>query len=206
MCCGDDRYFSDRHYLSVLKWDFPMIQNEGSDLQAILAEVFEFSPADILANRTGEISAAQKARITKTHYANSRAAWELFFIIFGLGLLGFSAEMIRRGNMGVKALLTYFGVTAFFGLIVWAFIFYYRHQMKRTLREGRAQLVEGTIQLITERGEKTQSRYFCVDNHRFRIDEYKHFVALQQSGVTGRKVIAYVSSPWHDLLSVVLQA
>ena len=53
-----------------------MIQNEGSDLQAILAEVFEFSPADILANRMGEISAAHKARITKTHYANSRAARE----------------------------------------------------------------------------------------------------------------------------------
>ena len=183
-----------------------MIQNERSNLQAILAEVFEFSPADIAANRTGEISAAQKARITKTQYANSRAAWELFFIIFGLGLLGFSAEMIRTENMGVKSLLTYFGVTAFFGLIVWAFILYYQHQMKRTLREGSAQLVEGTIQLITERGEKTQIRYFCICNHRFRIDEYKHFVALQQSGVAGQKAIAYVSSPWHDLLSVVLQA
>mgnify|MGYP001797084907 FL=1 len=183
-----------------------MIHNERSNPQAILAEVFEFSPADIAVNRTGEISAAQKARITKTHYVNSRAAWELFFIIFGLGLLGFSAEMIRTGNMGVKSLLTYFGVTAFFGLIVWAFILYYRHQMKRTLREGSAQLVEGTIQLITERGEKTQIRYFCVCNHRFRVDKYEHFVALQQSGVAGRKVVAYVSAPWHDLLSVVLQA
>ncbi|NEQ42131.1 MAG: hypothetical protein F6K00_00640 [Leptolyngbya sp. SIOISBB] len=182
-----------------------MIQNERSNLQAILAEVFEFSPADIAANRAGEISAAQKARITNTHYANSRAAWELFFIIFGLGLLGFSAEMIRTENMGVKSLLTYFGVTAFLGLIVWAFILYYRHQMKRTLRAGSAQLVEGTIQLITERGEKTQSRYFCVCNHRFRIDKYEHFVVLQQSGVAGRQVIAYVSSPWHDLLSVILQ-
>ena len=183
-----------------------MIQNERSNLQAILAEVFEFSPADIAANRTGEISTAQKARITSTHYANSRVAWELFFIIFGLGLLGFSAEMIRTGNMGVKSLLTYFGVTAFFGLIVWAFILYYRHQMKRTLWEGSAQLVEGKIQLITERGEKMQSRYFCVGNHRFRIDEYKHFIVLQQSGVAGRRAIMYVSSPWHDLLSVVLQA
>ncbi|MEL7505155.1 MAG: hypothetical protein AAFN18_22105, partial [Cyanobacteria bacterium J06554_6] len=102
--------------------------------------------------------------------------------------------------------LTYFGVTAFFGLIVWAFIFYYRHQMKRTVRQGSAQRVEGKIQLVTERGERMQSRYFCVGNHRFRIDRYKHFVVLQQSGVTGRQAIMYVSSPRHGLLSVVLQA
>lgn len=183
-----------------------MSQNEISNLQAILAEIFEFSSVDIAANRTGEISTAQKARITNTHYANSRTAWELFFIIFGLGLLGFSAEMIRTGNMGVKSLLTYFGVTAFFGLIVWAFILYYRHQMKRTLQKGSVQRVEGKIQLIIERSEKMQSRYFCVGNHRFRIDNYKHFVVLQKSGVAGRKAIMYVSFPWHGLLSVVLQA
>ena len=183
-----------------------MTQNEISNLQAILAEVFEFSPADIAANRRGEISAAQKARITSNHYANTRIIWELFTIIFGLGLLGFSAEMIRTGNMGVKSLLTYFGVTAFFGLIVWAFISYYRYQIKRTLRAGSAQPVEGKIRLITERREKTQSRYFCVGNHRFSIDRYKHFIALQQSGIAGRKAIMYVSSPWHGLLlSVVLQ-
>ncbi|MEL7494018.1 MAG: hypothetical protein AAGJ95_08655 [Cyanobacteria bacterium J06554_11] len=99
-----------------------MAQNEMSNLQAVLAEVFEFSQADIAANRKGQLSAAQRERITHKHYANSRFAWELFFIIFGLGLLGFSAEMIRTGNMGMKSLLTYFGVTAFFGLIVWAFI------------------------------------------------------------------------------------
>ena len=183
-----------------------MAQNEMSHLQAVLAEVFEFSQADIAANRKGQLSAAQRERITNKHYANSRFAWELFFIIFGLGLLGFSAEMIRTGNMGMKSLLTYFGVTAFFGLIVWAFILYYRHQMKRTLRQGSAQPVEGKIQLVTERGERMQSRYFCIGNHRFRIDRYKHFVALQQSGVAGRKATMYVSSPWHSLLCVILQA
>jgi hypothetical protein len=183
-----------------------MTQNEMSNLQAILAEVFEFSPADIAANRMGEISAAQRERITNKHYANCRVAWEVFVIIFGLGLLGFSAEMIRTGNMGMRSLLTYFGVTAFFGLIVWAFILYYRYQLKRTLREGSARPVEGKIQLITERSERMQSRYFCVGNHRFRLDQYKHFVTLQQSGVAGRKAIMYVASPWHGLLSVVLQA
>jgi hypothetical protein len=182
-----------------------MAQHDISHLQALLAEVFEFSPADIAANRRGEISAAQKARITSSHDASRRVAWEIFTIIFGLGLLGFSAEMIRTGNMGVKSLLTYFGVTAFFGLIVRAFILYYRHQIKQTLREGTAQPVEGNIQLITERGERMQSRYFCVGTHRFRIDNYQHFAVLQQSGVAGHKAVMYVSSPWHGLLSVVLQ-
>lgn len=190
----------------MTQWDIPMNQNERSDRQAILAEIFEFSPADIAANRRGEISVAQKERIASTHYADSRAAWELFFLIFGLGLLGFSADMIRTGNMGVRSLLTYFGVTAFFALIVWAFIRYNRHKMTRTFWEGSVQVVEGEIQLITERSEKIQHRYFCIGHHRFRIDEYKKFVALQKSGVVGQRAIMYVSYPWHSLLSVVLQA
>jgi hypothetical protein len=183
-----------------------MAQNEMSNLQAILTKVFVFSPADIAANRTGRISAAQKARITSKHYANSRFAWVAFAIIFGLGLIGGSADMIRTGNMGVKFLLMYFGVTAFFGLIVWAFILYYRHQMKCTLREGSVQSVKGKIQLITERAERTTLRYFCVGNHRFKIDRYDHFVLLQQSDVAGLEARVYFSAPWQELLSVVLQA
>jgi hypothetical protein len=177
-----------------------------SNLQAALAEVFEFSPADIAANRQGRLSAAQRERITSKHYADSRLAWVVFAIIFGLGLIGFSAEMIRTENMGAKSLLIYFGVTAFFGSIVWTFILYYRHQLKRTLREGNAQPVKGKIQLTTERSERLLQRYFWVGNQRFRIDRYDHFVLLQQSGVAGREAILYVSAPWRGPLSVVVQA
>ena len=185
---------------------FYMVQNDISSLQAVLAEVFGFSSADIVANRKGELSLTQRERITSKHYADCRFAWILFAIIFGLGLLGFSAEMIRTENMNGRSLLTYFGVTAFFGLILWAFILYYRWQMKRTLREGNVQLVEGNIHLITERVEKTQVRYFCIGRHRFRIDKYRHFVLLQQSGIAGREAILYVSAPWRSVLSVVLRA
>lgn len=183
-----------------------MAQNDISSLQAVLAEVFTFSSADIAANRKGELSLPQRERISSKHYADCRVAWIIFAIIFGLGLLGFSAEMIRTGNMNANSLLTYVGITTFFGLIVWAFILYYRWQMKRTLREGNVQLVEGNIHLLTERVEKTQVRYFCIGRHRFRIDEYRHFVLLQQSGVAGRDAILYVSAPWRSVLSVELRA
>ncbi|NEX19528.1 hypothetical protein G3480_04235 [Thiorhodococcus mannitoliphagus] len=183
-----------------------MTQDERPDQQAILAEVFEFSPADIEANRMGKISAAQKARITGKHYANSRFAWIAFAIIFGLGLLGFSAEMIRTENMGVKSLLIYSGFTAFFALIVWAFILYYRHQMNRTLRERKVQSVTGKIRIIGERGEKLTHWYFCVGNLRFHIERSDHRILLQESGVEGWAARVYFSAPWHGLLSVVLQA
>jgi hypothetical protein len=80
-----------------------MNQNETFDPQAILAEVFEFSPADIAANRKGNLSAAQKARMTRKHHADARAARNIFVIVFVMGFLGFSVEMIRIGNMSVRS-------------------------------------------------------------------------------------------------------
>ena len=182
-----------------------MTQNETANLQALLAEIFAFSPADIAANRMGKLSAAQRERMAAKHHANARFAWVAFAIIFGLGLLGFSAEMLRTGNLGVKSLLMYLGLVALFGSIVWAFILYYRHQMKRTLREGNVYSVSGEIQIVGERIEKLTHWYFCVDNQRFEIDRSDHRILLQQCGVAGREAIAYFSAPWHDLLSVVLQ-
>jgi hypothetical protein len=183
-----------------------MAQNEISNQQAILAEVFGFSPEDIAANRTGKISPAQRARITSKHYANSRFAWVVFAAVFGLGLLGFSAEMIRTENMGVKTLLLYLGVTACFGLIVWVFILYHRHRMKRTLRKGKVQSVKGTIRITGEQREKLTHWYVCVGDHRFEIDRSDHRILLQQSGVGGREAWAYFSVPWRGLLSIVVQA
>ena len=182
-----------------------MSQNETANLQTILAEIFAFSSEDIAANRMGKLSAAQRERMAAKHYANSRSAWMAFAIIFGLGLLGFSAEMMRTGNLGVQSLLTYLGLAALFGLIVWGFIFYYRRQLKRTLREGAVHSVRGEIQIVMERGEKLMHWYFCVGNQRFEIDRADHRILLQQCGVAGRESIVYFSAPWHGLLSVVLQ-
>lgn len=185
---------------------FEMNHDELSKLQALLAEVFEFSPTDIAANRTGKISRAQRARMARKHYANSRLAWVSFAIIFGLGLLGASAEMIRLGHFGANFLQVYFGVTALFGLIVWAFVLHSRHRMRRTLREGNVRSARGSIQIIGVRVEKLTHWYFCVGNHRFEIDRSDHRILLQQSGVAGREGTVHFSVPWKDLLSVVLSA
>lgn len=206
MCADIDHDVFDRHFAAVGEGDVSMTRDDMSHRQAVLAEIFEFSPTDIAANRIGKMSTAQKSRIAHAHYANTQTAWIVFAIIFGLGLLGFSAEMIRTGNMGAQSLLTYFGVTAFFGFVVGAVILYYRHQTKRTLRQGSVQPVEGKIQLTTERSERLLVRYFGIGRHRFRIDQYQHFVMLQQSGVAGQNAIMYVSAPLPSVLSVVLQA
>ena len=183
-----------------------MAQDDIANLQAVLARVFEFSPADLAANRMGMMSDAQKTRITQAHSANCRTAWQIFALIFGLGLLGFTAAMIRSGYPIVESLLIYCGFTAFWGLMVWAFMIYQRQQIQRTLRQGDVQPVAGQIRLTTERSGRVQHRYFCIGMHKFRIDNYAHFATLQQSGIAGREAIMYVSSPWRSLLSVLLQA
>ncbi len=183
-----------------------MAPNDIDHLQALLARVFAFSPADLAVNRMGMMSDAQKTRITQTHSANCQTAWQIFALIFSLGLLGFTAAMISSEYPLMESLFIYFGFTAFWGLIVWAFMVYQRQQIQRTLRQGDVQLVAGQIQLFTERSGRVQHRYFCIGRHKFRLDNYAHFAALQKSGITGREATMYVSSPWRSLLSVLLQA
>ncbi len=183
-----------------------MTQQTTTDLQALLAEVFEFSTADIEANRAGEFSAAQRERMTAKHDANSRFAWVAFAIIFGLALLGFSAEMNRTGKLGGNAMLTFFGLTTFFGVIVWGSIRYYRHQLRRTLREGTVHSVRGSIQIVGERAEKSWDWFFYVGDQRFPIERADHRIRLQQSGIAGRSATVYYAAPWRGLLCVVLDA
>ncbi|QEG02619.1 hypothetical protein Mal15_67400 [Stieleria maiorica] len=184
------------------------MHTEEDDLskgQTALATVFGFSQADLAANQSGELSVAQKERISRTHDANSRFAWVAFSIVFGVAFLGFGADMIRTGNFGTKSLSAYVGVTVFFGLILCGFTLHYRHQMKRTLRDGRTYPVKGKIQLFTMRKEKLMHRYFCIDDHRFQIERYDHFELLKQSGLAGQEAIMYVSTPRKAVQSVELK-
>ena len=183
-----------------------MTQQTTTDLQALLAEVFEFSTVDIEANRAGEFSAAQRERMTAKHHANSRFAWVAFAIIFGLALPGFSAEMNRTGKLGVNTMMAFLGLTTFFGVIVWGGIRYYRHQLRRTLREGTVHSARGNIRIVGERGEKLTHWFFCVGNQRFPIERSDHRIRLQQSGVAGRSATVYYAAPWRGLLCVVLDA
>lgn len=182
-----------------------MSQHETSDLQVLLAEVFEFSQADIVANRRRELSAAQRARVAHKHHADAHFVRGIFVTIFGVGLLGFSADRIRSEDMNVRSLLTYLGVTAFFGCIVASSVLFNRYRLNRTLREGSVQPVEGKIQLITKRDGRLFIRYFCVGGQRFKINNYAHFTLLEKSGIAGQEAIMYVSAPWRSVLSVVLK-
>ncbi|MFG0287413.1 MAG: hypothetical protein ACF8CQ_04525 [Rhodopirellula sp. JB044] len=177
-----------------------------SKRRAVLETVFGFSQSDLVANQSGELSAAQKERVSSKHYANSRFAWVAFSIIFAFGFLGFCADMLRTGAFGMKPLLAYAGVTGLFGLILWGFILHHRNQMKRTLRDGRTYPVKGRIQLFTMRNEKLLHRYICIDDHRFQIERYDYFELLQQAGFTGQEAIMYVSTPRKAVQSVELIA
>ncbi|QDV40590.1 hypothetical protein Enr13x_03960 [Stieleria neptunia] len=176
-----------------------------SKRQAVLATVFGFSQADLAANQSGELSAAQKERVSTKHYANSRFAWVAFSIVFGVAFLGFCADRLRTGTFGTQSLSAYVGVTVFFGLILWGFILHHRHQMKRTLRDGKTFPVKGKIQLFTVRKERSMHRYFCIDDHRFQIERYDLFVLLQQSGLAGQEATLYVSAPRKEVQSVELK-
>ena len=181
------------------------IERSDSDGQALLAAVFDFSSSDIAANRAGSFSQEQKQRMLSTHHRNSRFAWIAFGLIFGLGLVGFSAETIRNDEMGAESLLAYFALTAFFGGVVWMGILYFRRQMKRTLGKGKVKSVQGTIQVVGMRIEKLTHWYFCVGNRKFRIDRSDHRVRLQQSDLVGRDALVFYSSPWKGVLSVVVE-
>ncbi|MFG0268138.1 MAG: hypothetical protein ACF8AM_23725 [Rhodopirellula sp. JB055] len=181
------------------------VDDDLSKRQAALETVFGFSQADLAANRSGELSAAQKDRISKAHDANSRLAWVAFSIVFGVAFLGFCAEMLRTSAFGVRSLSAYVGVTVFFGLILWGFILSHRYKMKRTLRDGKTFSVKGKIQLFTMRHEKLLHRYFCIDGHRFQIERYSHFALLKQSGLAGQEAIMYVSTPRKAVQSVELK-
>lgn len=181
-----------------------MAKDDTSDLQGILMKVLDFSDADVAANRQGRLSKAQQQRMRDKHHSNARVARVIFSIVFGLGLCGFSAEMIRVGTFGVRSLSLFVGVMVFLGLVVWGFIRYDRCKLRRTLRDGGVQRVEGEIWVLAEWYEKTMVRYLCVGRHRFRIERYIDFASIRESGIEGRKAVAFVSTPWRSLLSVEL--
>ncbi|MCC9654551.1 hypothetical protein [Rhodopirellula halodulae] len=183
-----------------------MVDDDLLKRQAVLETVFEFSQSDLAANQSGELSAAQKERVADSHFENCRFAWVAFSVVFGLAFLGFCAEMLRTGALGIRSLSAYVGATAFFGLVLWGFVLSHRYRMKRTLREGKVFPVKGKIQLFSLRHEKLLHRYVGIDGHRFQIERYDHFQLLQQSGLAGQEAIVYVSTPRQSVQSVELKA
>ncbi len=171
----------------------------------MLCEVFGFSTEDLHENRAGRMSDAQKWRILQTHERNSRFAWGAFAVILGVGFLGFSADMIRSGQMGSRALFAYAGFTAIIGAVVWAYVRFYRGRMRLTLVTGRMHSVSGPLRIVAERREKLLHWTLRVGDQQFALERADHRIRLQNSGILGRHVTVYYSMPWHGLLSVEVQ-
>lgn len=195
---------NNQHVRQVNKEEEFTKHRTWSGPQNALARTFTFTPEDLAANRRGTISKNQEKRMGDKQSSNVRMAWTGFALFFGIGLLGFSAEIIRNDEMGIDALLWYFLVVILVGSIVLAVIYYHRWRLKRTLSHGKAEQVNGRIFLTKERGEKTYNYYFQVSDKRFDIDKIKQFDCLIRAGVAGRDATLYISSPWESILSIEL--
>lgn len=174
------------------------------NLQALLAKTFEFSEQDIAANQSGRMTPNQWERMVTKHYANTRLAWVALAVIFGIGFIGFFAEMVRLGTLDAFAMQVFLGMAVLFCAITGLGVVYYRRQLKRTLIKNDVQTVSGAIAIIAVRVEKLITWYFCVGQVRFRIEKARHRIQLQQSGIEGRQATAYYSTPWVEVLSVQL--
>ena len=183
-----------------------MSQSPSSDPQSVLQHVFAFSADDVAANRKGEIAPVQASRITDRLDANSRFAWVVFAIVFGLGLFGFLTAMLRQGRFNQTFLLWYLGITLLSALVMWVVNLRNRHRMNRMLREGKVDCARGKIQIVAKRGEKLTHWYFCVGSQCFAIERADYRILLQRSGVEGKEAVVYFLSPSVGVLSVDLHS
>ena len=179
-----------------------MEKKQDSSVKDVLCEVFEFTEADITANRNGELSEAQKQRMERKHYDDSRMVWIGLLIFAVIGFFGSSAAAV---NEGIPLLHMWGGLSIsmiFIGAFLWLILIYNRAQMYRTIRDGALHEVRGRIHLIRE-GYKPTSYYFCVDSQRFTIFERDHFL-LNQAEVANHEVVVYYTTRWRTVLSIDL--
>jgi len=177
-----------------------MKKKKNDSVKDVLCQVFDFTDADIAANRNGELSDAQKQQMERKHYDDSRMAWIGLLIFAVIGFFGSSAAAV---NEGIPLLQMWGGLTitiVFIGAFLWLILMYNRAQMYRTIRDGALQKVRGRIRLVRE-GHKPASYYFCVGSQRFTIFQHDYFV-LNQAEVTNHEVVVYYTTRWRTILSI----
>lgn len=179
-----------------------MKKKKTNPVEDVVCQVFEFTDADIAANRNGEMSEAQKQRMERKHHEDTRMAWMGLLVFSAIGLIGSSAAALHEG---IPLLEMWGGLTitiVFIGAILAIIITYNRVQMYRTIRDGALQKVRGRVQLIRE-GHKPTSYYFCVGSQRFSILQRDYFL-LNQADVVNHAVIVYYTTRWRTILSIDL--
>ena len=177
-----------------------MKKKKNDSVKDALCQVFEFTDADIAANRNGELSDAQKQRMERKHHDDSRMTWIGLLIFAVIGFFGSTAAAV---NEGIPLLQMWGGLTitiVCIGAVLLIVLMYNRAQMYHTIRDGALHKVRGRIQLIRE-GHKPTSYYFCVGSQRFTIFERDHFL-LNQAEVTNYEVVVYYTTRWRTILSI----
>jgi hypothetical protein len=94
--------------LELTSWMQCMKKKKNDSVKDVLCQVFEFTEADIAANRDGELSEAQKQRMERKHLDDSRMAWIGLLIFAVIGFFGSTAAAV---NEGIPLLQMWVGLT-----------------------------------------------------------------------------------------------
>ncbi|RRR74505.1 MAG: hypothetical protein EI684_06895 [Candidatus Viridilinea halotolerans] len=168
-----------------------------------LAEVFQYTPADLRANRRGTISERQKGRMRARH-ADTVGLMEGFFTFVAIiGVLGSGAAALSNGiplwQMWLAVLV---GLLFWVGL-AWAILAYSRRRMEQTIAAGKVATISGTLHLMRA-GSKPVHHYFCIGTRRFSIDT-ADYLKLERSKVDGQRATVYYTTRWEWVLAVDLE-
>jgi hypothetical protein len=149
---------------------------EGERDAAAFLPAIRFTPADLTANRRGELTVDQQLRLegiagARTRWANTTTKWTVAGLValFGVGLV-----IELRNGAPAFAFLTFTGLAAFFAVAV-----VMGNRSTRGLRNRRLSMADGVAELAVE------SRQFSVRGGRYTAYE------LQLRGGTGRRVFPF---------------
>lgn len=179
-----------------------MKKKKTGSVRAILCQVFEFTEADLAANRNGEISEAQQKRMERTHHEDTQMVRIGILFFAAIGLVGSGLAAIDEG---IPLLDMWAGLTItmiFVGVMFWIMLIYNRMRMHRTIHDSALHKVRGKIQLVRE-GNKPTSHYFCVGSQKFLILQREYFL-LKQAEVANHDVVVYYTTRWRTILSIEL--
>ena len=171
-------------------------------LPAALSTVFQFTDADLRANRKGTISAAQKQTMQEKHEDNIELAQIGIIFITVIGFFGSGLAAIEDGlplfEMWAWMTFTLLLVNG----VVWL-IFRYNHtRLTRTIQKEVIEQVRGPMFVTTE-GGKDRTYYFCIGSQRFDITFTDHSL-LKRFIMPGQQATVYYTSGWRHVLSVEL--
>lgn len=171
-------------------------------LAEALVQVFQYSDADIRANRKGIITNDQ-IELMRAKHADDRDLARLgFLFIAGIGYLGSGVAAIQEG-IPILEMWGWVSLALFLlVLAIWFMLAFSRAKLDRTIRAGKVGEVSGPLWLKME-GNKPRVHYLCVGQYRFQIEAREYFY-LSRFDMGGWSAMLYYTSPWVKVLSLEL--